>query len=217
MPDLEFAIEGAEAVPHAAVPLLALRLRITNTPSEEEVHSILLRCQVQIEPARRSYSPNEKEKLLDLFAEPARWARTVRPLLWMNTGVSVPAFSGSVQVDLQLPCSFDFNLATTKYFHALQTGEIPITVLFSGTVFYRGNLDNLQVAQVPWNREASYRLPLELWKRLIDQHYPHVAFLELSRDAFDRIYAYKVRHGIPTWEQVIARLLPVEETTEVQV
>ena len=217
MPDLEFAVEGAEAIPHAAIPLLALKLRVKNAQSDEEIHSIMLRCQVQIEPARRNYSAAEKEKLFDLFAEPARWARTVRPLLWMNTSISVPGFTCSTLVELQLPCSFDFNVATTKYFYALQTGEIPVTVLFSGTVFYRGGTDNLQVAQVPWNREAGCRVPVELWKRLMDQHYPNAVFLELSRDAFERLYAYKVRHGIPTWERVVAKLLPAEETSEVEV
>jgi hypothetical protein len=145
MPELQFAIEGAEAVAHAAAPLIALKLRITNLPQGEAIHSLTLRCQVQIEPAKRRYLPPEQEKLLDLFGEPERWSRTVRPLLWMNTSIATPGFTGSVLVDLQLPCTFDFNVATTKYFHALDSGEIPLCVMFSGTVFYRGEDGALQV------------------------------------------------------------------------
>ena len=123
MPDLQFQIEGAEAVPHAAVPLIALKLRVTSR--DEPIHTLTLRCQVQIEPAKRRYVPGEQEKLLDLFGTPERWSRTVRPLLWMNTTVAIPGFTDTVVVDLQLPCTFDFNVAATKYFHALDAGDIP--------------------------------------------------------------------------------------------
>ena len=210
MPELSFRIEGAEAVPFAAIPLLALKLRISNLPADEAVHSLSLRCQVQIEPTRRGYAAPEKEKLHDLFGEPERWGRTVRSLLWMNTTVSVPGFTGATMVDLQLPCSFDFNVAATKYFHGLEAGDVPLCVLFSGTLFYNDINDQLQMTQIPWDREANYRLPLQIWKRMMDEHYPNSAWLCLQRDAFERLYQYKVRHGIPTWEQLVERIVPEE-------
>jgi hypothetical protein len=216
MPDLQFQIEGAEAVAHAAAPLLALKLRIRNLPATETIHTLTLRCQVQIEPAKRRYLPPEQEKLTDLFGEPERWSRTVRPLLWMNTTVGVPGFTESVMVDLQLPCTFDFNVAATKYFHALDAGEIPLCVMFSGTVFYRSEEASLQVAQVPWDREANFRLPVAVWKQMIEMHYPNSAWLCLQRDAFERLYAYKMRQGIPTWEQAIKRALTMAEIEEVE-
>lgn len=217
MPELQFAIEGAEAVLYAAAPMLALKLRITNTLADEPVHSLSLRCQVQIEPTRRGYAKEEQEQLLDLFGEPERWSRTVRSLLWMNTSISVPAFTGSTVVDLQLPCSFDFTIATTKYFHALEAGDIPLCVLFSGTVFYGGEDGALQVTQVPWDREVNYRLPVAVWKRMMDAYYPNAAWLRLDRDVFDRLYRYKVRHGIPTWEQLLEKLIASKEEDEVPV
>jgi Family of unknown function (DUF6084) len=222
MPELNFAIENAEAIAHAAVPLIALKLRITNkqggtdASSSETIHSITLRCQVQIEPTKRRYVAQEQSKLLDLFGDPERWSRTVRPLLWMNTSVAIPAFTGNTVVDLQLPCSFDFNVAATKYFHALESGEIPLCVMFSGTIFYRSVEGELQVAQVPWDREANFRLPLAVWREMMDMHYPNTAWLCLHRDAFEQLYTYKVRHGLPTWEQAIARALAAESTKEVE-
>jgi Family of unknown function (DUF6084) len=217
MPELHFQIEGAEAVAHAAAPLIALKLRITNLPATEAIHTLTLRCQVQIEPAKRRYLPHEQEKLLDLFGEPERWSRTVRPLLWMNTIVAVPGFTDNVLVNLELPCTFDFNVATTKYFHALQDGDIPVCVMFSGTVFYKGADDALQVAQVPWDREANFRLLVSVWKEMMDMHFPDTAWLCLRRDAFEQLYQYKMRHGIPTWEQAIARALAAVEPQEVEV
>jgi hypothetical protein len=216
MPDLQFQIEGAEAVAHAAAPLLALKLRIQNLPATETIHTLTLRCQVQIEPAKRRYLPPEQEKLTDLFGEPERWSRTVRPLLWMNTTVGVPGFTERVVVDLQLPCTFDFNVAATKYFHALDAGEIPLCVMFSGTVFYQSEERALQVAQVPWDREANFRLPVAVWKQMMEMHYPNSAWLCLQRDAFERLYAYKMRQGIPTWEQAIKRALTMAEIEEVE-
>jgi hypothetical protein len=216
MPEMHFQIEGANAVAYAATPLIALKLRITNLPTTEIIHALTLRCQVQIEPAKRHYLQHEQEKLLDLFGEPHRWSRTVKPLLWMNTSVSIPGFTDNVLVDVELPCTFDFNVAATKYFHALDAGEIPLCVMFSGTVFYKGADDALQVAQIPWDREASYRLPISVWKEMMEMHYPNAAWLCLQRDAFERLYRYKMRHGLPTWERAIARALATEEAEEVQ-
>jgi hypothetical protein len=212
VPELHFAIEGAEAVANAAAPLLALKLRITNFPIAEAIHTLTLRCQVQIEPARRSYVPREREQLLDLFGTPERWSRTVRPLLWMNTSVAVSAFSGDILVNLELPCTFDFNVATTKYFHALETGDVPLCVMFSGTVFYKGDDGVLQIAQIPWDREANFKLPIAIWKEMMDTHFPNSAWLSLRRDTFEQLYEFKVRHGLPTWEQAIERALAAAET-----
>ena len=213
MPELHFQIEGAEVVPHAATPLIALKLRITNLPAAEAIHAITLRCQVQIEPAKRRYIPNEQEKLLDLFGTPERWARTVKPLLWMNTSVAVPRFTAELLVDLELPCTFDFNVAATKYFHALDTGDIPVAVMFSGTLFYEGQDGALQISQVPWDREASFRLPISVWKEMMEMHHPNSAWLCLRRDSFEQLYNYKVRHGLPTWEQAIAKALAAENAS----
>jgi Family of unknown function (DUF6084) len=216
MPELHFQIEGAEAVAHAAAPLIALKLRITNIPSTEAIHTLTLRCQVQIEPAKRRYAPEEQKKLLDLFGEPERWSRTLRPLLWMNTSIAVAAFTDNLLVDLQLPCTFDFNVAATKYFHALNGGEIPVCVMFSGTVFYSSPDGALQIAQIPWDREANFRLPVSIWKEMMDMHFPNTAWLCLQRDAFEQLYEYKMRHGLPTWEQAIARALAAEQAEEVE-
>jgi hypothetical protein len=214
MPELHFQIEGAEAVAHAATPLIALKVRITNFPATETIHAVTLRCQVQIEPAKRRYVLNEQEKLLDLFGTPERWARTVKPLLWMNTSVAVPRFTGELLVDLELPCTFDFNVAATKYFHALDSGDIPVAVMFSGTLFYEGSNGALQISQIPWDRESSFRVPVSVWKEMMEMHHPNSAWLCLRRDTFEQLYNYKVRHGLPTWEQAIAKALAAENASE---
>jgi hypothetical protein len=214
MPDLSFQVEGAEPLTFAETPLLIFKLRVANRLAEEPIHSIMLRCQIQIEPTRRRYEPQEQARLLDLFGEPERWQRTVRSTLWTFTNVTVPPFTGNTLADLPVPCTFDFNVATTKYFYALAEGEIPLTLLFSGTVFYRANHGGLQVAQIPWEKEASYRLPVGVWQAMMDHYYPNSAWLSLRRDVFDQLYQYKLRRGLPTWEQALESLLAEQKEIE---
>lgn len=213
MPDLSFQVEGAEAVAFAASPLLAFKLRVASADAEELIRSVALNCQIQIESTRRKYAAGEQERLLDLFGEPERWGRTLRAMLWTHASISVPPFQGSTLVDLPVPCTFDFNVAAAKYFAALEDGEVPLNLMFSGTVFYETSDETLQVEQIPWDREAKYRLPVRVWKEMMDIYYPNSAWLCLRRDVFDRLSQYKMRRGIPTWEQALERLLNDERET----
>lgn len=214
MPDLNFQIEGAEAVPYAASPQLAFKLRVSETEGERtEIHSVILRCQVRLEPARRRYEAEEREKLQELFGEPHRWGQTVRSMLWTNTSVSVPAFEGETRIDLVVPCTYDFNVAGTKYFAALLDGEVPLEFLFSGTVFYVGeDGGGLQVEQISWEKEAAFRLPVAVWRKMMEMYYPNTAWMCLRQDVFDRLQQFKIERGMTSWEQVMERLLDeVEE------
>jgi len=212
VPELNFSVEGSESVPFAAAPTLSLKLRVENVAAPgETIHTIGLRAQIQIEATRRHYSDKEKEKLRDLFGESDRWSRTLRSMLWTHAGVVIPSFSGSTIVDLQIPCTFDFNVAATKYFHGVSDGDIPLNLLFSGTVFYSSEAFPLQVAPIPWNKEARFRLPVQVWWGMMDEYYPNSAWLALHRDVFDRLCEYRMRNGIPTWEQALEQLLRVAE------
>lgn len=206
MPDLSFFVTRAEAAPFAAVPQLLFKLRVVQSGGAINIHSVALRCQIRIEPAKRRHSPAEGERMLDLFGPPERWSQTLRPMLWTHTSATVPAFTESTVVDLPVPCTFDFNVAATKYFDALQDGDIPLSLLFSGTIFYEGET-GLRVVQVPWEKEAHFRLPVAVWKEMMSHYYPNTAWLCLRRDVFDRMHAYKSQRGIPTWEAAFEHLL----------
>jgi hypothetical protein len=47
---------------------------------------------------------------------------------------------------------------------------------------------------------------------MMDCYYPNSAWLSLRRDVFDRLFQFKTQNGIPTWEQALEKMLPVEET-----
>lgn len=207
MPDLSFEVTGVDAPPYAALPLLVFKLRVTNALAEERIHSVALRCQIQIAATRRRYNPAAQARLLEVFGEPERWRETLRSLLWTHTSTVVPRFTDSTVVDLPVPCTYDFEVVSTKYFNAVEEGEIPLNFLFSGTVFYEGEGGNLQVSQISWEREATYQLPVEVWQTMLARYFPNSAWIRLAKDVFDQLYAYKATHGLPTWEETIVRLL----------
>ncbi len=207
MPNLDFSVESADSVPFAATPMIAFRLRVQNSAPEEAIHSIALHAQIQIETPKRRYSPAEQERLLDLFGEPGRWGQTLRPMLWTHADVTVPGFSGAANIDLRVPCSFDFNLAATKYFYGLADGDAPLIFLFSGSCFYAGSSGNLEVARIPWSKEARFRLPASVWREMMESYYPNSAWLRIRQDVFDRLHQYKMQAGIATWEEALESLL----------
>jgi Family of unknown function (DUF6084) len=216
MPDLSFRIRDAAPLAYTAVPTIAARLEIANATPEQPVGSISLNCQVQIEPLARPYTAYEEARLLDLFGERERWARSMKPLLWTITVLKVPGFRADASLDLPLPCTLDFDVAATKYFYGLEQGHIAVSVLFSGTIFYAAEDGSLQIEQIPWDREARFQLPVQVWQDAIRAHYPDAAWLRLSKEAFDRLYRFKVARGIPAFDRLIEELLDQAERAELQ-
>jgi hypothetical protein len=210
MPDLEFTIESAEPLRQAAAPHIAFQLRITAAAADDVIHSIILRCQVQLEVQRRQYSEEEQDRLRDLLGRETLFSAGpptphLTSMLWTNTHAIVPQFEGVTTVELQVPCTFDFNIAATKYFSGIEGGDVPVAFYFSGTLFH--GAANVQAMPIPWDKEATYRLPIRVWRDMMELYYPNTAWLCLQRDAFERLYAYKVQHGIPTFEQALEAVI----------
>lgn len=213
MPELEFQITGVEPAAWSITPLLQFKLRITGAPQGEPVQGLILNVQIQIQPPQRAYSPAEKARLLELFGTPERWGQTLRNRLWTHATAMVGAFCGTTETNLPVPCSYDLNIASTKYFYALEQGEVSLLFLFSGSVFYAGPGGRLQVQRLSWNKECTYRIPVAVWRELIEKHYPNSAFVALPRESFERLYSYKREQGFATWEEAIDRLLKDQSLT----
>lgn len=207
MVELDFTIEDARFDPASLSPLMLFQLRLANRTPAVAVQNVALQCQVRIEPTRRRYGAGEADRLLDLFGETERWGKTLQSFLWANATLSAPAFEAERRIELPVPCSFDFNIAATKYFHGLEDGAAPLSFLFSGSVFYRREDGRLQIGQVPWSKTASYRLPVAVWQAMMDHHYPDCAFLQLDREVFERLYAFRRRRGLASFGQAIEALL----------
>ena len=205
MADLVFGCTSAWAERYSATPTLSFALTITES-SGVHVHAIALRCQIRIEPQRRRYSAAEARRLHDLFGDTSRWADTVKPIQLAIVTTMVPAFSALTETDLQVPCTYDLEVASARYLQALDDGTIPLLLLFSGTVFVaEGN--GYAVELVPWSAEASFRLPVSVWHDLVNLHFPGSAWLRCSRETLDELSAFKSRRALPTWDATLAALL----------
>ncbi len=152
------------------------------------MHALVLRVQIRIEPQRRRYLPEEEDRLYELFGAPARWSDSLRSFLWTHVTTTIGGFTGSTEFDLPVPCSYDFEVAGAKYLHALEGGEIPLILLFSGTAFTQAAQGSRWGGRVregvrpvrvrvppvrvpvdsrrahPLEPEAAYRLPVGVWR-----------------------------------------------------
>jgi len=207
MIDLDFAVQGARVEPYATSPLLLFELKVTNKAPAIQVQTLMLNCQIRIEPTRRQYGPGDHDRLKELFGEKRRWGETLQGFLWTHASAATSQFDSDCDIDLPVACSYDFNIAATKYFYGLEDGEAPLLLLFSGSVFYRDDDGRLQVCQIPWSKEAAFRLPVKTWQSMMDLYYPGSAWLCLRRDVLEELYRYKRQHGLPTFDEALERLL----------
>jgi hypothetical protein len=207
---LQFACTGSRPEPHAAGPALRLDLRVTDGTGRR-VHTVALRVQIRIDPRPRRYTAEETARLTDLFGEPHRWADTLNPMQLATVPVLTPPFTGATTVAVTVPLTYDLDVATARYLHGLgcddgSGAEIPLTLLFSGTLFYAGDT-GVQVGLVSWQEEAEHRLPVAVWRAAMDEHFPGSGWVRLRRDTLDRLAAFRSAHTLPTWDDAVERLL----------
>ncbi len=204
-PRLTFTVVDVAPEPYAAAPNLLARLRVEETTGER-VHALALRAQVRIEPQKRRYDDPEEQALLDLFGDRTRFAQTLKPFPWLHTATVAQGFTGSTETELVLPCTYDFEVQGAKYLHALRDGEIPLLFLFSGTVFTRG-ATGFSVTQVPWDCEAAFRMPVRVWRDLMEEHFPGSEWVRMHRETVDALAHFRHVRGLTSWDAAVAALL----------
>jgi hypothetical protein len=204
-PALRFAVSSADHDPHAMGPTLRLRTRITDATATT-VHTLALRTQVRIEPQRRRYDEAEQRRLVELFGDPGDWSRSCRPMQLATVTTLVGSFTGETVADVEVPLTRDVEIASTRYFRGLDGGEVPLLLLFSGTVFYRSP-QGVQVVPVPWHEEARFRLPLAVWRDATAAHWAGTGWLALPEHTMDRLTAFRAARALPSWEQTVDELL----------
>ena len=208
-PAFRFAVTGADHDAHALGPTLRLRLAITETTGTR-IHALALSSQIRIEPARRRYSSTEQSRLVELFGDPERWGRTLNPMQLATVASVTTSFTGQHELVLEVPLTYDTEVAATRYFRGLAAGgEVPLLLLFSGTVFYESSDPGtgIQVGLVPWSSEATFRLPIDVWTRMMAAHHGGTAWLQLPEDTLARLSAWRAARALPTWEQTFDTLL----------
>ncbi len=207
MSDLSFTVLGSYPLPYALSPSLGLKVRVAETTGVR-VHTIALRAQVQIEPQKRRYSAGESTALSDLFGTVDRYGDTLKPMLWTQISSMVLGFTGEKEFELSIPCSYDFEVAGNKYLAALSGGEIPMILLFSGTLYTEGER-GVAAEMISWSCEARHRLPVAVYRATMDAHFPNSAWIRIDRDVFAELDRFRISESIPTWDRTIARLCDI--------
>ncbi len=203
--ELALSVAGATAEPYAAVPTLALHLRL-EAPGGERVQAVALRAQIRIEPQRRHYTEAESERLVELFGAPAQWGDSLRPFLWLHAATVVGAFEHVSEVELPVACTYDFEVSAARYLHGLDDGEVPLLFLFNGTIFRTGP-GGLVVEPIGWHTECRYRMPVAVWRGVMDRYFPGGGWLRLRRETIDALGRFKAEEAFPTWDETVERLL----------
>jgi hypothetical protein len=204
--DLEFAVVAAEPIEYAATPGVRFRLTVTE-PDAREIYTIALSAQIQIDPARRTYDDATRERLVEMFGAPERWSATTHAFQWAQVECLVPSFRGTREFTLDVPCTYDLEVAASKYFYSLPDGEVPLTFHFNGTILYSGDDDRLQVVLVPWSCSARWRMPVAVWAQTIANHYPSGGWIRLDDETLGALNSAKARHGDYTFDDAVRRLL----------
>jgi hypothetical protein len=205
-PDLEFAVLGARPVKYAAAPMLTLDLQISE-PAGREVYMVALTIQLMIDPARRRYDDATRERLVELFGAPERWAVTTRSLVWSQLDVVVPAFTGSTTVSVPISCHYDLELAAAKYLHSLPDGEAPLALHFNGMIYYQGPDGRLQMVLIPWSKSIDFRMPVSVWQETITHYYPGTAWIAVRSQTFEALQKEKLERGLATLDACVSALL----------
>lgn len=208
-PKLELSVDEVTAVAFAAVPTLCFRLHLD--AGGQEVRSLGLNVQVRIDATRRRYGDSDESRLRELFGGRERWGQTLRNLMWANVSMTVPRFTGETYVAVHVPATYDFEVVAAKYLNALEGGDVPVELLFSGTLFYSASDGRLQASPLDWEQEAATSLPVGVWREAIDIAFPGSAWLRLPRESFDRLWAYRAAQTLPSWDATLDRLLEGRE------
>jgi hypothetical protein len=212
MPDLKFEIISSSVKEYAAVPMLVFGLRITNPNEREEIYAVSLKCQLMIEAVKRRYDEESKDRLFELFGPHTRWDETLRTFFWQIINIPVPAFKKETIIDINVTCSEDFGSAAGKYFYAVREGNVPLDFLFSGTLFYRSESGDLQMTMIPWEKQALYNMQASLWHQMMDAYFPNCRWLQIRKDLYERLVAYKAANKFPTLQNCLEYI--VEQAAE---
>lgn len=206
IPAPEFELISARHVDHAATPTLVFAMAISE-PEGHDVYMIALGAQIQIDPSRRGYDESTRERLRELLGPPETAPASTQSIFWTRIDTLVPSFLGQTTIELHVPCTYDLEVTTAKYFNALRDGSIPLSFHLSGTVYYRNGAGALQVVQVPWSATAQYSLPVAAWRAMIAEHYPTGGFIRLGDDTLAALQRQRVARGLPTFDACVAELL----------
>jgi hypothetical protein len=210
VPDPEFEITGAAHLAFAAAPTMRFQALVSE-PQGIEVQSIALTAQVMIDPARRGYDSETRERLSELFGPPGNGPTgppSTSGLAWARVATNVPGFTGATTFGIEVSCTYDLEVAAAKYFYAVRDGQVPLSFHFNGNVFYRGSGPGqpLMVVPVAWST-AQYSMPVDVWRAMIAEHYPGGGWIRLDDETLNALNERRAGRGLASFDACVRELL----------
>ncbi|MEA2161726.1 MAG: hypothetical protein QOD66_4106 [Solirubrobacteraceae bacterium] len=212
VPEPEFSITSAAHLAFAATPTMIFAASVSE-PTEHEIQSLALSVQLMIDPARRGYDPETRERLAELFGPPASWTPSTQGLAWARVSAVIPSFKGSAAFAIEVPCTYDLEVAAAKYFYALEDGFVPLSFHFNGSIFYRTADGALQMLPVSWSASAQFQMPVRAWREMIAEHYPGGGWVRLHERTLAALNQRRSGRGLPSFDACIEELL-ADETAD---
>jgi Family of unknown function (DUF6084) len=206
VPEPEFAVIGARADESAAAPTVIFSLKVKE-PTRHEIYTIALSAQILVDPAGRGYDEPAREALSDLFGPPEGMVGSLQSLVWARASVLAPSFTQEAIFELPVPCTYDLEVSSAKYFASLRDGVAPLDFHFNGTIFYRGDHDRLQLTQVPWSCTARYRMPVAVWRQAVAARFAETGWVRLHEETIERLRRRQAERGSPSLDALVAELL----------
>jgi hypothetical protein len=173
-----FSVVDAKPKHYAASPTIVFRLRIG---CDDQVEAMVLRVQIRIEPRRHNNG---------------------HPFAWADIPVMVPAFTGETFVDVNVPCTYDFDNTAARFFNDVEAGEIPLRFFFTGSIFRRTE-ESFSVSMLSWQSECAYRMPLEVWQDAMRACYGDSVLIRIDRETFERLQRLRTQTGATSWDAVL--------------
>ena len=202
----EFCVVGVRHVERAPSPTLRFEIEATEATGRS-IYTIALTAMIELEPSKRRYEDAERERLVELFGEPERWASTTSSLRWAQTEALLPSFTGSTRFGLELACTYDHEVGATKYFNGLSGGEAPVRFHFNGTVIWEADDGHMQLTQIPWDCSARFQMPVSAWRAMVEASYPFRGWIALDQATIERLERRKADRAMPTFDATVGELL----------
>jgi hypothetical protein len=209
IPAPELEVLRAAHVPFAAGPTMRFEA-LAREPDAIAIQSIGLTALVMIDPARRGYDPETRTRLAELFGPAERWTPSTSGLAWARVAATVPAFTGEAAFALDVPCTYDLEVAAAKYFYALADGFVPLSFHFNGNVFYYGAAGRLQMTPISWSTSVQFRMRVAAWRAMIAEHFPGGGWIRVDQQTLASLNERRVARGLATADALLRELLAGE-------
>ena len=136
-------------------------------PCGQQVRSVSLDVQMHIARAPPALRRGAHELLFELFGPPAAGARPCARC--PGRACRTPCRRSQARRSwISRAVPLRLRGARREYLDALADGEVPLELLFSGTLFYAGESGQLQAGRISWDGDAEYRMPVRAWRDTID-------------------------------------------------